>query len=73
MSKSNSASETISLPKFGYTQFEPGKRRFDPITGRGLPAQSFTNPDLALVDLFGSGLPDLLEMGVSPRYWRNLG
>ena len=58
---------------FGYSQFQPEKRRFDPLTGRALPAQSFNNPDLALVDLFGSGLPDLLEMGATPRYWRNLG
>ena len=31
------------------------------------------NPDLELVDLFGHGLPDILELGGTARYWRNLG
>ena len=41
--------------------------------GVDLPARSLSNRDLELVDLFGSGLPDVLEMNGSIRYWRNLG
>ncbi|HBY97886.1 MAG TPA: hypothetical protein DEP84_28760, partial [Chloroflexi bacterium] len=57
----------------GYTAFEPQKRRFAPLTGSDLPAQALSSPDLALVDLFGQGLPDLLEMNGTVRYWRNRG
>ena len=31
------------------------------------------NPNLALVDLFGNGLPSLVELNGHARYWRNLG
>jgi RHS repeat-associated protein len=67
--------ETEQLPplEFGYTSFEPRKRQFIPLTGRELPAGSLGNPDLELVDLFGNGLPDILEMNGTVRYWRNLG
>ncbi|WP_088278264.1 SpvB/TcaC N-terminal domain-containing protein [Ideonella sp. A 288] len=59
---------------FGYSSFTPDKRRFITLQGRGLPTTSLANPDLELVDLFGNGLPDILELsGESPRYWRNLG
>src|SRR4029077_18157915 len=34
---------------------------------------SLANPSLELVDLFGSGLPDILEMSGTVRYWRNRG
>ena len=42
-------------------------------TGTDLPARSLADPDLELVDLFGNGLPDILEMNGTVRYWRNLG
>ena len=59
---------------FRYSSFEPAKRRFTALQGKGLPATSLANPDIELVDLFGHGLPDILELGGgSPRYWRNLG
>ncbi|NOT57510.1 MAG: hypothetical protein HOP18_23135 [Deltaproteobacteria bacterium] len=38
-----------------------------------MPAHSLANPDLELADLFGHGLPDILEMNGTVRYWRNLG
>jgi len=43
------------------------------VTGVGLSAHSLANPDLELADLFGNGLPDILEMNGVVRYWRNLG
>jgi RHS repeat-associated protein len=67
------SSETLPPLEFGYTNFEPGKRDFFPLQSPDLPARSLANPDLELVDLFGNGLPDLLEMNGTARYWRNLG
>ena len=65
--------ETLPPLEFRYTSFEPEKRDFFPLQGSDLPAGSLANPDLELVDLFGNGLPDLLEMNSTTRYWRNLG
>ncbi|MCI0723917.1 MAG: FG-GAP-like repeat-containing protein [Acidobacteria bacterium] len=59
--------------EFGYTRFEPEGRDFFPLAGSHLPAQSTASPDLELADLFGNGLPDVLEMNGTVRYWRNLG
>ena len=66
--------EARELPAlaFGYTRFEPEKCEFFPVGG-DLPARSLANHDLELVDLFGNGLPDVLEMNGTVRYWRNLG
>ncbi|MCE7985211.1 MAG: hypothetical protein DYG89_28905 [Caldilinea sp. CFX5] len=66
---------TEALPPlaFGYTVFDPAGRKFSALTGRDLPARSLASPDLELVDLFGNGLPDILEMNGVVRYWRNLG
>jgi len=68
-------STTESLPplEFGYTQFEPEERDFSPLQDREVPARSLANSDLELADLFGNGLPDVLEMNGTVRYWRNLG
>jgi RHS repeat-associated protein len=65
--------EPLPPLEFSYTQFEPAVRDFQPITGRDLPARSLGNPELELADLFGNGLPDILEMNGTVRYWRNLG
>ncbi|MFZ0726252.1 MAG: SpvB/TcaC N-terminal domain-containing protein, partial [Desulfobacterales bacterium] len=59
--------------EFSYTQFDPRGRQFFPLQGRDLPVSSLANPGLELVDLFGNGLPDLIEMNGTVRYWRNLG
>jgi hypothetical protein len=67
---------TERLPplEFEYSAFNPAARTFAPISGAALPANSLADPTLDLVDLFGQGLPDLLEMGPSTvRYWRNRG
>ena len=55
---------------FGYTSFAPETRRFKVVEGNDLPALT---PDMELVDLHGSGLPDILEMNGTVRFWRNLG
>lgn len=66
---------TESLPpiEFSYTQFEPEKRRFVALTGSQLPPNSIGNAEYELADLFGNGLPDVLQMNSTVRYWRNLG
>lgn len=58
---------------FSYTGFEPGQQQFRALQGNAMPATSLANPDLELVDLFGQGLLDIVEMGAVVRYWRNLG
>jgi RHS repeat-associated protein len=68
-----SAKQELPPLEFSYTQFEPRGRRFFPLEGADFPVRSVANPDLELADLFGNGLPDVLEMGGTVRYWRNLG
>ncbi|HEX6036380.1 SpvB/TcaC N-terminal domain-containing protein [Longimicrobium sp.] len=66
---SETTSETLPPVEFAYTRFQPEARRFLPLAGPDLPAGG----TVELVDLFGRGLPDLLEMGPTLRYWRNRG
>jgi len=65
--------EELPPIEFGYSTFQPEGRNFFPVEGRDLPARSLGNPDIELADLFGNGLPDILEMNGTVRYWRNLG
>lgn len=59
---------------FGYTAFVPAMRRLTTLAGKDLPRTTLANPDIELADLFGRGLPDIVELnGAVPRYWRNLG
>lgn len=66
-----------SLPpiEFGYTAFEPTKRRYQPFTGPSgsRPERSLGHTDYELVDLFGNGLPSVLDFNGQARYWRNRG
>ena len=68
-----SKSESLPPLEFGYTRFEPTKRSFQEVTGAEMPPASLANPDYELVDLMGSGLPDILETNGGVRYWRNRG
>jgi RHS repeat-associated protein len=67
--------QTQRLPplEFGYSRFDPLRRDFFSLQGQGLPAATLSSPELELVDLFGNGLPDFIEMNGAVRYWRNLG
>jgi hypothetical protein len=67
------AVEALPPITFGYSPFEPGGRRFGPVTGPDLPAAALREPATALVDARGVGLPDVVELGASPRVWTNLG
>lgn len=66
--------QTEPLPpiQFDYTRFDIEQRTFTPVQGH-LPARSMADPSLEFVDLFGNGLPDIIEMAGTTRYWRNLG
>ena len=67
--------ELLPPLEFGYTMFEPTKRRYQPLTGPSgaRPTRSLDHPKYELVDLFGNGLPNVLEFNEQVRYWRNRG
>jgi RHS repeat-associated protein len=67
------SSEWLPQLEFDYTRFHPDRRDFFPVTGPGMPPGSLARPDQELVDLTGDGLPDILQMNGTVRYWRNLG
>jgi RHS repeat-associated protein len=69
---------TEQLPplELGYTAFEPEGRRYQPLSavGDALPERSLGNREFELVDLFGNGLPSVVQMNDAvARYWRNRG
>lgn len=74
----SSVYEIKSIPRldFGYTEFKPDQQRFQSFSAEDgdLPARSLADPNVALVDLFGTGLPDILQTTPTAYYfWRNLG
>lgn len=68
-------SEPLPPLEFGYTTFEPTRRRYQPLTGPSgaRPTRSLGYPEYELVDLFGNALPSILELNEQARYWRNRG
>ena len=67
------AQEELPALEFDYSGFDPAARRFLAFTGDDLPPYSLSHPDVELVDLFGNGLPDIVEIGDTAQYWHNLG
>ena len=67
------AVEALPPLEFGYTRFDPQGRHFLHRAETDGPSRSLASPDLELVDLMGNGLPDILEMNGTVRYWRNRG
>jgi RHS repeat-associated protein len=67
--------ETTDLPpvEFGYSAFEPKRSDLSAVIGPDLPAQSLGEPNMAVVDLDGNGLPDVLAFQGTIRYWKNRG
>jgi RHS repeat-associated protein len=57
----------------GYREFDPARRVMRQVPAAQLPPQPLGDPSRELIDLSGDGLPDLVELGASPRYWRNRG
>ncbi|NOU13041.1 MAG: hypothetical protein HOO92_03590 [Methylococcaceae bacterium] len=66
-------SEFLPPLEFRYSQFQPNSQKFSAINGPELPPGSLAKSEYELADLFGNGLPDILEMNGTVRYWRNLG
>lgn len=69
---------SASMPPvvFSYAAFKPHEQRYQSLTalGNDMPPLALNSPNMALVDLFGDGLPDVLHTGPAGfRYWRNLG
>ena len=57
-----------------YSRFEPERQRdLFPVTGLELPPRALADPECELADLTGNGLPDIVEIGGTIRYWPNLG
>ncbi len=67
------ADEFMPPLEFGYTSFNPLLRDFEPVTGRDLPPSSLASRDYELADVFGNGLPDIVQLNGLARYWKNLG
>lgn len=69
------AREALPPLGFGYARFDPSRRVYQPMSaiGDAIPERSLTHPDFELADLFGRGLPDVIQIGDVNRYWRNLG
>jgi RHS repeat-associated protein len=70
--------QSASMPPvtFKYAEFRPREQRYQSIVAQGsdMPPQALNDPNFALVDLFGDGLPDVLHSSPAGfRYWRNLG
>ena len=61
---------------FKYSEFRPHEQRYQSLAAQGndMPPLALNDPNMALVDLFGDGLPDVLQSSPAGfRYWRNLG
>ena len=79
--KQGLSSQTYAIKSFPplqmhYSAFQPAQQRFKPITADGddLPPGGLATPDMALVDLFGTGLQDVLYTSEAGYfYWKNEG
>lgn len=69
---SGELSEFMPPLEFSYSKFNPAKRELKQITGP-LPPVFLSEPGYELVDLTGNGLPDLLQLNGTARYWTNKG
>jgi len=77
--KGHKDGKTESFPPitFGYTKFEPEKRKYETLSAQHgyLPESSLADPNYEIIDLFGNGLPCIVHSSPTTgwRYWRNLG
>ena len=68
----------VSVPPvtFAYSAFRPHEQTYQSLRAEDgdLPPTNLKDPTMALVDLFGDGLPDFLQSTpLGFRYWKNLG
>ncbi|HLP33579.1 MAG TPA: SpvB/TcaC N-terminal domain-containing protein, partial [Bacteroidia bacterium] len=59
--------------EFRYSHFKPKQQKFKQLQGNEMPLASLANPGFELIDLFGNGLPDIVQINGVVRYWRNMG
>lgn len=75
-SSGNYKSDRMPPVTFKYSEFRPNEQRYQSVAARGdaMPPLALNDANMALVDLFGGGLPDVLQSDASGfRFWRNLG
>lgn len=73
---SHYAIKSIPPLELGYSTFQPNKQQFKSFKADGgdMPPKGLNNPNYSLVDLFGTGLPDVLETTSHDYYyWKNKG
>jgi hypothetical protein len=68
-------SQALPPLEFGYTTLDLENRQFQPLSTAGLPLpeDSLAADDYELIDLFGNGLADVVEVRDPIRFWRNAG
>jgi RHS repeat-associated protein len=72
----NDEVESFPPVSFDYTKFEPGHRNYENLAADGdyLPEKSLSDPNFEVIDLFGNGLPCIVNATPTGwRYWRNIG
>lgn len=64
-----------SLPpiELQYSNFRPDRRTLFEVEAPNTIAAGLESGRWEFIDLFGKGLPDLIEFGEAGRYWKNLG
>lgn len=65
--------EAIPALCFDYTSLDLENSDFFPLEGSELPTESLASGNLELIDLFGNGLPDFVQLDGQIRYWKNQG
>ncbi|HTR05325.1 MAG TPA: SpvB/TcaC N-terminal domain-containing protein [Paraburkholderia sp.] len=72
--ESDDGTDTEALPpvEYTYVPFDPAARTFSAVTG-SVPVDSLADPDQNVADLYGCGLPGILRMDGTPRFWGNAG
>ncbi|MEK8029820.1 SpvB/TcaC N-terminal domain-containing protein [Ideonella sp. DXS29W] len=61
---------------FGYSAFRPHEQRYQTLKAHGgqMPTLTLSDRSMAVVDLLGDGLPDIVQSGPAGfQVWRNLG
>lgn len=69
-------SDDMPPVSFKYSEFAPREQRYQSVTAEGddLPPFALNNPNIGLMDVFGDGLPDVVQsVGHGLHYWENKG
>lgn len=74
VAESDDGVDTEMLPpvEYTYVPFDPAARTFSPVSG-DVPTDSLADPDQDVLDAYGCGLPGILRLNGTPRFWANAG